>query len=105
MRHNSMQNARAPKTRHAKHRRSACGCEQLEQRRLLALIVPALSSLPGAPVTFFLDFDGSPAADWGGKRSHGPAGNNDPIPAFSMDADVANFSSAELTMINNLWAC
>lgn len=95
----SLSNAHRTSRRYAQS-----SCEALETRRLLALVVPSLSSLPGAPVTFYLDFDGSPAANWAGKLSHGPAGNNDPIPAFSMDGDVANFSNAELSMINNLWS-
>src|SRR5215510_7800722 len=93
------------RTVHRTNRRPARSwCEPLETRRLLSLVVPSLSSLPGAPVTFYLDFDGAPAANWAGKLSHGPAGNSDPIPAFTMDADTANFSSTELNMINNLWA-
>ncbi|MCO6042750.1 hypothetical protein NG895_02410 [Aeoliella sp. ICT_H6.2] len=79
--------------------------ESLEDRRLLALIPPALSSLPGAPVTIHIDFDGNPAFEWApGVFASGPAaGNSDPIPAFSIDGNVNDFSQAELDGMTAIW--
>jgi hypothetical protein len=69
--------------------------------------VPALNSLPGAPYTLFLDFNGAPAFDWeqdgSSDRAHGPGGTNDPIPAFSLDSDVTTFSDDELDAIREMW--
>lgn len=86
-------------------------CEGLEQRRLLALIVPVLNSLPGAPHTLYLDFDGAPAFDWATangvdyitQRVHGAGNDNTPVPAMSMDADAGNFSAPELTLIRDIF--
>ncbi|MCA9259127.1 MAG: hypothetical protein KDA61_08005, partial [Planctomycetales bacterium] len=72
---------------------------------MLALSPPALASLPGAAVTLYIDFDGAPAFE---RSSHqwasGPApGDNDPIPAFSIDSDATDFSDAELDAIISIW--
>ena len=85
-------------------RGSLYACEALEKRVLLSLVVPVLHSLPGAAKTLYLDFTGNPAFEWNGQKAHGPGSVNAPIPAFSMDADVNNFSALELTTIQNIWA-
>ena len=85
---------------------AAYAAEALERRRLFSLTVPAYSSLPSAPKTIFLDFDGNGAftLDGGdGKRVHGPNGDNSPIPAFNIDSDPNNFSSQELSEIGQIW--
>ncbi len=78
---------------------------------MLALIVPALSSNPGAFQTLYLDFDGSAPFLWDGAGSgvpyvvRGPSPDNAPIavPAFTTDADALNFSATELTNIRNIF--
>jgi hypothetical protein len=77
-------------------RSSSATCESLEKRQMLAFVVPAMNSLPGAPQTLYLDFDGDPATSWSNENIfthwsvHGPAGNNDPVPGFDWDGDPAN---------------
>ncbi|MFO0819940.1 MAG: Calx-beta domain-containing protein [Pirellulales bacterium] len=75
--------------------------ERLESRLALALVVPALSSLPGANHTIYLDFDGhvTTGTSWNSSYSV----TNIDSPAYSTDADFANFSSAELSVIQNAW--
>lgn len=76
---------------------------------MLALDVPLLSSLPGAPVTIHLDFDGVSAFVFDNNAdpklwASGPmAGDSDPIPAFSIDADLLNYSNAEISAISQIW--
>jgi hypothetical protein len=76
---------------------------------MFALDVPVLESLPGDlpggmnKVTVFLDFDGTPAFNWGSKRVHGPWGDADPVPAFSLDADSNNFSLQERAAIHTIF--
>lgn len=81
--------------------------ERLEDRCMLALIPPTLNSLVGAPVTIHLDFDGTPALLFQPSQNlwaSGPApGNSDPVPAFSIDANVNDFSQAELNGITAIW--
>jgi hypothetical protein len=88
-------------------RKTPYGCrldiEPLEERRMLSLTVPAFHSHPSATAKLYLDFDGSPAFDWGGTRAHGPGSNDAPIPAFTMDGDANNFSPAEITTITNMF--
>ena len=86
--------------------RRAC-IESLEERRLLTLTVPAYSSLPGAPYTLYLNFGGSAPFDWNNGTQyhvHGPGGPNTPIPPFDWDGNTSNFSSAELTDIQQYWS-
>ncbi|HEY7086575.1 MAG TPA: hypothetical protein VH518_00720 [Tepidisphaeraceae bacterium] len=87
----------------SKNQQAVLACEPLENRRLLSLTAPQLDSLPGAPVKLYLDFVGSPAFQWDSTVAHGPGSNSTPIPAFSYDADVNNFSGAELNLINAIW--
>src|SRR5687768_14983008 len=84
------------------------GFEPLEERRLLSLTVPTLNSLVGAAQTLYLDFDGAPAFDWvtdsegGTRRVHGPFGNDVPVPAFSLDGNINDFTGDELVAINEI---
>jgi Ca2+-binding RTX toxin-like protein len=73
--------------------------EALEGRLLLAcnLNVPALSSLPGATSSLYLDFDGDTEASVPG------AGTNITVPAFDMDGNPSCFSATELSTINEVW--
>jgi hypothetical protein len=74
----------------------AAAVEALESRRYMA--IDQWSSLPGAPRNLYLDFDGDAAADWNNGtqyRVHGPAGINDPVPAFNWDG-VAGWNATEL---------
>jgi hypothetical protein len=53
--------------------------EELECRRMLALTAPALSSLPGAPRSIYLDFVGAQPFGWSDSNGnsytvHGPGG-------------------------------
>jgi hypothetical protein len=77
-----------------------------------ALNVPVLNSRPGAPDILFLDFNGNAAFTWNNRNAagtlqatavHGPGGNNVPVPAFSLDADLNNFSEWDLDAIQQIW--
>ena len=75
------------------------GFEDLETRFVLAPVVPAFSSLPGAPVTVYLDFDGhTESQDWPAARSDGQSGAI-VTPVFDIDNDQTTFSAAELDVI------
>jgi len=76
--------------------RNRLSLELLEPRLNLALDVPAFSSLPGANHTIYLDFDGHVTS--GTSWNNGATINS---PPYSSDADTANFSAAELTVIAN----
>ncbi|MCA9082913.1 MAG: proprotein convertase P-domain-containing protein [Planctomycetaceae bacterium] len=82
----------------------AVSLESLEPRLLLTNPDP-FSSLPGAPVTIYLDFDGHTEADasWTTQRKDGVIGDII-TPAFSTDADTANFSATERQWIEEIWA-
>lgn len=75
--------------------------ELLEPRHCLALTVPALSSLPGAAQTIYLDFNGHYTYSTVWNTSYSSALISSP--AYSSDADANNFSTAELTAIQNAW--
>jgi hypothetical protein len=75
--------------------------ERLESRLALALVVPALSSLPGANHTIYLDFDSHVTTGTSWNSSYSVTSINSP--AYSTDADFANFSSTELSVIQNAW--
>jgi len=72
---------------------------ELESRLMLHALseIPALHSLPGAPATLYLDFDGDTTATWG---SYHPG----TTPAFDEDGDPTTFSDAELSAITEIWA-
>ena len=86
------------------------GFERLEERWLLSLTVPSYNSLPGAFQSLYLDFDGALAFDWVTKadgstdRVHGPGGDNAPVPAFSLDGNVNDFTNDELVAIAEIWS-
>ena len=90
------------KNRPKLHRRRAyskpfpLGLELLEPRLNMALDVPALSSLPGANHTIYLDFNGHVTS--GTFWNSGATINS---PAYSSDSDTANFSPSELQVIQN----
>ena len=73
--------------------------ESLEERLLLTNPDP-FSSNPGAEITFYLDFNGHVEndPDW-----VNIAGSPITTPAFSMDADDANFSLDERTTIEEIY--
>lgn len=55
-----------------------------------------LNSLPGAPATLYLDFDGEPARTW--------ASYDVPeTPAYDTDGDPASFSTREVGRIVDIW--
>ncbi|MCA9035927.1 MAG: pre-peptidase C-terminal domain-containing protein, partial [Planctomycetaceae bacterium] len=65
--------------------------------------IPQLSSLPGAPVTIYLDFDGhTETQDWPGARSDGQTGAII-TPVFDIDNDFTTFSDEELRLIEEVW--
>jgi hypothetical protein len=66
--------------------------EALEDR-----LVPAYSSLPGAPATLYLDFDGDFESQWA-------SSTNITTPAFDTDGNPGSFSASELTAIHDVWA-
>lgn len=76
--------------------------EHLEDRWVPALVVPALSSLPGANQTIYLDFDGHVTV---GTRWNTEVFNNGAIfsPAFNTDGDPNNFSAGETAAIIEAW--
>jgi hypothetical protein len=67
--------------------------------------LPRYSSNPGAPVTLFIDFDGTPAFTWQGVRN--PATNAEwqvpATPAFTIDANANDFTNAELDAIGDIY--
>ncbi|MFO0902264.1 MAG: Calx-beta domain-containing protein [Pirellulales bacterium] len=75
--------------------------ELLEPRLNMALDVPAFSSLPGANHTIYLDFDGHVTTGTSWNSSYGATSINSP--AYSTDADAANFSASELANIERVW--
>ena len=75
-------------------KRCKLSIELLEPRLNLALDVPAFSSLPGANHTIYLDFDGHVTS-----RTAWNSGATINSPAYSSDADTANFSASELQVI------
>jgi hypothetical protein len=58
--------------------------------------IPALSSLPGAPASLYLDFAGDSVARW-------LTYSNISIPAFDTDGDGAPLSQAEVDAITGIW--
>jgi hypothetical protein len=58
--------------------------------------VPALSSLPGAPASLYLDFTGDFESSYGTYK-------NISTPAFEQDGDPTSFSDGELAAIQKIW--
>jgi hypothetical protein len=59
--------------------------------------VPALTSLPGAPASLYLDFTGDYEATYGQHK-------NISTPAFDQDGDPTTFSDGELAAIQKIWS-
>ena len=78
-----------------------CSIETIERRLLFSgsplSSIPALSSLPGATATFYLDFHGESAQPWG--WSSAPA-----TPAYDTDGDPSTYSAQELTNVQQIWS-
>ena len=94
--------------RHHSRGRSLRGVENLEGREMMTA-VPAYSSLPGAPVTVYLDFDGHHEDQWGNVNfPNNPAAqiwNNVDTPMFTLDADNRHFSDLEKQYIQKIFNC
>jgi hypothetical protein len=79
--------------------------DQLEGRTLFAGMplssLPALESLPGAPATLYLDFNGDDFGDaeWGNQGAQPGV-----TPAFDTDFDSTTFSANELNQINEIFS-
>jgi len=71
--------------------------ERLEDRSLLTLVAPQLSSRPGAPATLYLDFDGDTQAQWGGH-------SNVVTSPYDTDGNKSSFSATETAAIREIWA-
>jgi hypothetical protein len=80
-----------------KHRSRRLRLDLLEDRVALAVDLPVYHSLPSAPATLFLDFDGHFEATWG-------AYSNITTPVYDTDGDASTFSAAELAKIHEVWA-
>jgi hypothetical protein len=93
--------------RHHSRGRSLRGFENLEGREMMTA-VPAYSSLAGAPVTVYLDFNGHHENVWGNTDfpNHPDAKlwNDVNTPVFSLDGDQ-NFNATELDYIHRIWKC
>lgn len=61
-----------------------------------SLIAPAFSSLPGAPATIYLDFNGHFDATWANF-------NNIDTPEFDIDGNRNAFNAAEQKIIEDIW--
>lgn len=58
--------------------------------------IPALSSLPGAAATLYIDFDGHTEPVWGSY-------SNVQVPAYDQDGNTSTFSNTELANIRKIW--
>lgn len=63
---------------------------------LPSLVVPSYSSLPGAPATLYLDFNGHFDSTWGSYA-------NVDTPPYDTDGNATAFSSTELSNIQKIW--
>src|SRR5689334_23041475 len=62
----------------------------------LAVAIPILNSLPGAPATIYLDFDGHRQPSWG-------AYTDIVSPAYDLDHDRTTISEREVEAITEIW--
>ena len=73
-----------------------------------SLTVPAYQSNPMFPKKIYLDFDGQMVVgtNWNNQNYTGSYNTGSVIhaPAYSTDADIANFSASELANIRDIWA-
>ncbi|HEX3656260.1 MAG TPA: hypothetical protein VHV55_10655, partial [Pirellulales bacterium] len=58
--------------------------------------LPALSSLPGAPATLYLNFGGDTVNSWG-------AESPGVVPAYDQDGDPTTFNDTDLASIKEIW--
>jgi len=97
---------RAASSDYRKRQRACLKVERLEERAMMALVVPAFSSLPSAPAKLYLDFDGNYESSWN-KHDFGSAEiktfNNINTPAFDLDGNANDFSIAEQDAIKKIW--
>lgn len=63
----------------------------------MAIAVPLLASLPGAPVDIYLDFDGHSQREWG-------VYENVVSPPFDQDGKHQELNSTEVAAIREIWA-
>ena len=61
------------------------------------LVAPALSSLPGAPASLYLDFTGDFTSVYGSYK-------NITTPAYDQDGDPSTFSDGEIASIAKIWS-
>ena len=71
--------------------------QQIDQQMGL----PMLDSLPGAPATIYLDFDGNFLNSW---STSGQTFTNVSTPVWDMDGNKTNFNAAEQAVIKEVWA-
>src|SRR5262249_6432351 len=85
---------------HPKRRSRTLWLDELGRRTLLTVYalssIPALSSLPGAKASIYLDFVGDYVSSWGSY-------SNITTPAFDQDGNPTTFSDGELASITNIW--
>lgn len=63
--------------------------------------LPVLNSLPGAPATLYLDFNGNFISSF---SSDGKTYTNVTTPVWDMDGNPSSFSAAEQAVIKEVWA-
>ncbi len=80
------------------------GIESLEKRWMCSaapvkypLDVPVFHSLPGAPISLYIDLDGDFTETWAGSAHPGLT------PAFDVDGDALTFIDTELLLIQHIW--
>src|SRR5262249_35457363 len=71
--------------------------QQIDQQMGL----PMLDSLPGAPATIYLDFDGNFLSSW---TTGGTTFKNISTPVWDMDGNPNSYSAAEQAVIKEVWA-
>ena len=68
-----------------------------------ALTVPEYNSRPGAPATFYLDFDGDFTATYSSPPNHATYAPG-ATPAYDLDGDASDFTAPELANMQEIWA-
>ncbi len=75
---------------------------QMSQRQIdQQMGLPMLDSLPGAPATIYLDFNGNFLSSW---STGGQTFTNVSTPVWDMDGNRSNFNAAEQAVIKQVWA-